>query len=91
MQGLADIANAVKDLATRARDNKLLPHEFQGGTFTISNLGMFGVKNFSAIINPPQACILAVGASEQMVVPDSKAPNGTWTREIKRGRGSEKT
>lgn len=74
--GLVDISKAVKALAERARANKLAPHEFQGGTFTISNLGMFGVKNFSAIINPPQACILAVGASERMVVPDPSSDNG---------------
>ncbi len=47
----------MKELATKARNNKLQPHEFQGGTFTISNLGMFGVKNFAAIINPPQEVI----------------------------------
>ncbi len=54
----------MKDLAGRARANKLKPEEFQGGGFSISNLGMYGVKTFQAIINPPQACILAVGASE---------------------------
>ncbi|XP_036600790.1 dihydrolipoyllysine-residue acetyltransferase component of pyruvate dehydrogenase complex, mitochondrial [Trichosurus vulpecula] len=69
IKGLESIANDVVSLATKAREGKLQPHEFQGGTFTISNLGMFGVKNFSAIINPPQACILAVGASENRLVP----------------------
>jgi dihydrolipoamide dehydrogenase-binding protein of pyruvate dehydrogenase complex len=53
-----------KTLATKARDGKLLPHEFQGGSFSISNLGMFGVKEFSAVINPPQVGILAVGSSQ---------------------------
>ena len=48
-------------MATRAKDNKLKPEEFQGGTFTVSNLGMFGITEFSAVVNPPQACILAVG------------------------------
>ena len=67
-KGLAQIANEIKDLATRARDGKLAPHEFQGGSFTISNLGMYGVTNFSAIINPPQSVILAVGAGEQRPV-----------------------
>lgn len=67
-KGLLGISNGVKDLATRARDGKLRPEEFQGGTFTISNLGMFGVSQFSAIINPPQSAILAVGASETKVV-----------------------
>ncbi len=59
------LSATMKDLATRAKDNKLKPEEFMGGGFTISNLGMFGIKEFSAIINPPQACILAVGAGEQ--------------------------
>ncbi|XP_004427389.1 PREDICTED: dihydrolipoyllysine-residue acetyltransferase component of pyruvate dehydrogenase complex, mitochondrial [Ceratotherium simum simum] len=69
IKGLEVIANDVVSLATKAREGKLQPHEFQGGTFTISNLGMFGIKNFSAIINPPQACILAIGASEERLVP----------------------
>ena len=53
-QGLQDISADINALAEKARNNKLQPHEFQGGTITVSNLGMFGVKNFSAIINPPQ-------------------------------------
>ncbi|XP_046876331.1 dihydrolipoyllysine-residue acetyltransferase component of pyruvate dehydrogenase complex, mitochondrial [Hypomesus transpacificus] len=68
-KGLASICTDVSALAAKARDGKLQPHEFQGGTFTISNLGMFGIKNFSAIINPPQACILAVGGSEKRLLP----------------------
>ncbi|XP_075958300.1 dihydrolipoyllysine-residue acetyltransferase component of pyruvate dehydrogenase complex, mitochondrial [Anarhichas minor] len=68
-KGLAAISSDVSALAAKAREGKLQPHEFQGGTFTISNLGMFGVKNFSAIINPPQACILAVGGSEKRLLP----------------------
>ncbi|XP_041807610.1 dihydrolipoyllysine-residue acetyltransferase component of pyruvate dehydrogenase complex, mitochondrial [Chelmon rostratus] len=68
-KGLATISSDVSALAAKARDGKLQPHEFQGGTFTISNLGMFGVKNFSAIINPPQSCILAVGGSEKRLMP----------------------
>ena len=67
-KSLAAISNEMKDLAGRARKGTLKPEEFQGGGFSISNLGMFGVKNFSAIINPPQSCILAVGASEQRPV-----------------------
>jgi len=59
----------VKRLAAKAKENKLTPEEYQGGTFTISNLGMFGVKSFAAIINPPQSCILAVGAAESRLVP----------------------
>lgn len=53
LKGLEEIANEVKDIAARARENKLKPEELAGGTFTISNMGMFGVHNFSAIINPP--------------------------------------
>ena len=69
MKGLTAISEEVKALAGKAREGKLLPHEYQGGTFSISNLGMFGISSFAAIINPPQSCILAVGASEQRVVP----------------------
>ncbi|KAI8048552.1 2-oxoacid dehydrogenases acyltransferase-domain-containing protein [Syncephalis plumigaleata] len=68
-KGLAEISNQVKELAGRARKNELQPHEYQGGTFTISNLGMYGIQSFTAIINPPQSCILAVGTTEQKVVP----------------------
>ncbi len=67
-KGLAEISAEMKDLAGRAREGKLKPEEFQGGTFSISNLGMFGIKDFSAIINPPQGCILAVGAGTQQPV-----------------------
>jgi pyruvate dehydrogenase E2 component (dihydrolipoamide acetyltransferase) len=68
VQGLTTIAKEIKQLAAKARANKLAPHEYQGGTFTISNLGMYGITNFSAIINPPQAAILAVGGSTAKVV-----------------------
>jgi len=64
-----DVNVIVKDLANRARDNKLKPEEYQGGTFSISNLGMFGVSEFTAVINPPQACILAVGSGISKVLP----------------------
>jgi pyruvate dehydrogenase E2 component (dihydrolipoamide acetyltransferase) len=67
-KGLGTISGEMKDLAARARDGKLKPEEYQGGTFSISNLGMFGVKDFAAIINPPQSCILAVGAGTQQPV-----------------------
>ncbi|HEX3708433.1 MAG TPA: pyruvate dehydrogenase complex dihydrolipoamide acetyltransferase [Pseudolabrys sp.] len=63
-KGLAQIAAETKDLAARARSGKLKLEEFQGGTFSISNLGMFGIREFSAVINPPHGCILAVGAGE---------------------------
>lgn len=67
-KSLSVISTEMKDLAARARDGKLKPEEFQGGGFSVSNLGMFGIKSFSAIINPPQSCILAVGAGEQRAV-----------------------
>lgn len=67
-KGFKQISADMKDLATRARDGKLAPEEYQGGSFSVSNLGMFGVKQFDAVINPPQACILAVGAGEQRPV-----------------------
>ncbi len=63
-KGLAEISAEMADLAKRARDGKLKPMEFTGGTFSISNLGMFGIKQFDAVINPPQGAILAVGAGE---------------------------
>lgn len=68
VKGVAEISKEMKDLATRAREGKLKPEEFQGGTFSLSNMGMYGVKDFSAIINPPQACILAIGAGERRPV-----------------------
>lgn len=67
-KGLAAIANEMKDFAKRARERKLLPHEYQGGSTAVSNLGMFGIRDFSAVINPPHATILAVGAGEQRPV-----------------------
>ncbi len=67
-KGLAEISVEMKDLGARARDGKLKPEEFQGGTITLSNLGMFGIREFAAIINPPQGCILAVGKGEQRPV-----------------------
>lgn len=63
-KGLAEISAEAKELAARARDKKLSPAEFEGGSFSVSNLGMFGIKNFTAVINPPQAAIMAVGAGE---------------------------
>ncbi len=65
---LSVIANEMKDLASRAARRKLKPEEFQGGTTAVSNLGMFGVKDFAAVINPPHATILAVGAGEERAV-----------------------
>jgi pyruvate dehydrogenase E2 component (dihydrolipoamide acetyltransferase) len=65
---LSQIAVESKDLAKRAREKKLKPEEFQGGTFSVSNLGMFGIKQFSSIINQPQGAIMSVGAGEQRPV-----------------------
>jgi pyruvate dehydrogenase E2 component (dihydrolipoamide acetyltransferase) len=67
-KSLKVISNEMKTLAARARDGKLKPEEFQGGTISVSNLGMFGIREFSAIINPPQGAILAVGAGEECAV-----------------------
>eukprot|EP01112_Ceratiomyxa_fruticulosa_P009533 TRINITY_DN2490_c0_g1_i1.p1 TRINITY_DN2490_c0_g1~~TRINITY_DN2490_c0_g1_i1.p1 ORF type:complete len:625 (+),score=180.59 TRINITY_DN2490_c0_g1_i1:167-2041(+) len=69
LKGLVAISSQTKDYADRAKAGKLQPHEFASGTFTISNLGMFGIKHFSAVINPPQSAILAVGTSEKRVIP----------------------
>jgi len=67
-KGLAEISATMKDLAARARDRKLKPEEYQGGTFSLSNLGMFGVRNFASVINPPQGMILSVGTGEERAV-----------------------
>jgi pyruvate dehydrogenase E2 component (dihydrolipoamide acetyltransferase) len=80
-KGLKQISSEVKDMAGRAREGKLKPEEYQGGTFSVSNLGMFGISEFSAIINPPQACILAVGAGEQKpYVKDGSVQIGTFMK-----------
>jgi len=70
-KGLAELSSAIRALADKARAGRLAPSEYQGGSFTISNLGMFGVREFAAIINPPQAAILAVGAIEKRAVVDA--------------------
>jgi pyruvate dehydrogenase E2 component (dihydrolipoamide acetyltransferase) len=68
LKSLSEISNEMRDLATRARKRRLAPHEYQGGTTSISNLGMYGIKTFDAVINPPHATILAVGMAEQRPV-----------------------
>ena len=73
-KSLSAISNEMKDLAGRARNRKLKPDEYQGGTSAVSNLGMFGIKHFSAVINPPHATILAVGAGEQRVIVKNGQP-----------------
>jgi pyruvate dehydrogenase E2 component (dihydrolipoamide acetyltransferase) len=68
LKSLSEISNEMKDLAERARKRRLAPHEYQGGTTSISNLGMYGIKSFEAVINPPHATILAVGMAEKRAV-----------------------
>jgi pyruvate dehydrogenase E2 component (dihydrolipoamide acetyltransferase) len=75
-KGLVQINKDSVSLAKLARDGKLQPPQFQGGSFTVSNLGMFGISFFTAVINPPQSCILAVGGTEKRVVLDDKEPRG---------------
>jgi pyruvate dehydrogenase E2 component (dihydrolipoamide acetyltransferase) len=75
-KGLSTISAEAKALAVKARDGKLKPEEYQGGTFTISNLGMFGISDFTAIINPPQSCILAIGATEDRLLPAPETEKG---------------
>lgn len=75
-KGLAQISSDVKRLAAKAREGKLQPAEFVGGTFTISNLGMMGIDHFTAIINPPQSCILAVGGNTQRLIPSDNNEKG---------------
>ncbi len=72
-KGLAQIATEAKELAARAKDRKLKPNEYEGGSFSVSNLGMFGIKEFTAVINPPQSAILAVGKGEERPI----VKNGT--------------
>jgi pyruvate dehydrogenase E2 component (dihydrolipoamide acetyltransferase) len=72
-KSLSAISTEMKDLAGRARERKLLPHEYQGGSTSVSNLGMYGVREFAAIINPPQSTMLAVGAGQRRPI---EAPNG---------------
>lgn len=79
-KGIVQISKDVKELATKAREGKLQPQEFQGGTITLSNLGMFGIKNFSAIINPPQSIILAVGTTETRLIPAKNEKGFTTTQ-----------
>jgi pyruvate dehydrogenase E2 component (dihydrolipoamide acetyltransferase) len=77
-KGLAEIAAETRELAGRARDGKLDPSEYAGSTFTTSNLGMFGIREFTAIINPPNACILAIGAiRDEAVVRDGQVVAGS--------------
>ncbi|KER31709.1 hypothetical protein T265_02080 [Opisthorchis viverrini] len=81
-KGLVEINQEVRALAAKAKENKLQLHEFQGGTFTVSNLGMFGISSFCAIINPPQACLLAVGNTQQQIFPDETTSSGFRKRQV---------
>ncbi len=67
-KGLVEISDEIKSLAARAKEKKLKPSEYEGGGFSVSNLGMYGIKNFTSIINPPQSCIIAVGAGEERAI-----------------------
>ncbi|HJD67400.1 MAG TPA: pyruvate dehydrogenase complex dihydrolipoamide acetyltransferase [Rickettsia endosymbiont of Bembidion lapponicum] len=67
-KNIVELSSEIKGLIKKARENKLTPEEFQGGGFTISNLGMYGIKNFNAIINPPQSCIMGVGSSSKRAI-----------------------
>ena len=78
-KSLSALSAEMKDLATRARDRKLAPHEYQGGSFAISNLGMFGIDNFDAVINPPHGSILAVGAGVKKPVVNAEGEIGVAT------------
>ena len=78
-KSLSALSAEMKDLASRARDRKLAPHEYQGGSFAISNLGMFGIENFDAVINPPHGAILAVGAGVKKPVVHENGALGVAT------------
>jgi pyruvate dehydrogenase E2 component (dihydrolipoamide acetyltransferase) len=78
LKSLSEISNEMRDLAERARKRRLAPHEYQGGSTSVSNLGMYGIRSFDAVINPPHATILAVGTGEKRaVVTGDKVEVGT--------------
>jgi len=72
----------MKDFGARARARKLAPHEYQGGSSAVSNLGMFGIKDFTAVINPPQATILAVGAGEERAIARNGKIEAAWVMSV---------
>ncbi|XP_037875056.1 dihydrolipoyllysine-residue acetyltransferase component of pyruvate dehydrogenase complex, mitochondrial isoform X4 [Bombyx mori] len=78
-RGIIDLSKNMKQLAQKAKDGKLQPQEYQGGTVTVSNLGMYGITMFNAIINPPQSFIIACGGVQELVIPDQSEPNGFRT------------
>ncbi|MGE0196214.1 MAG: 2-oxo acid dehydrogenase subunit E2, partial [Methylocystis sp.] len=73
-KSVREISDEIKELAGRARARKLKPHEYEGGVSAVSNLGMYGIKSFTAVINPPQSTILAVGQGEQRMIVKDGAP-----------------
>ncbi|KAJ8712388.1 hypothetical protein PYW07_005230 [Mythimna separata] len=75
-RGIIELSTNMKELAAKAREGKLQPNEFMGGTVTVSNLGMYGITMFNAIINPPQSLILACGGIQELVIPDKDEPRG---------------
>ncbi|CAG9859678.1 unnamed protein product [Phyllotreta striolata] len=81
-KGLSEISKSMKQLAAKAREGKLQPQEFQGGTISVSNLGMMGIDSFSAVINPPQSCILAIGSATKRLIEDPEAPKGFRTAQF---------
>ena len=81
-KSLSAISNEMKDFAARARARKLKPEEYQGGTSAVSNLGMYGVKDFAAVINPPHATILAVGAGEERAIAKNGKVEAAWIMSI---------
>jgi pyruvate dehydrogenase E2 component (dihydrolipoamide acetyltransferase) len=81
-KSLSTISAEMKDFAARARARKLAPHEYQGGSSAVSNLGMFGIKDFTAVINPPQSTILAVGASEERAVAHNGKLEAAWVMSV---------
>jgi pyruvate dehydrogenase E2 component (dihydrolipoamide acetyltransferase) len=81
-KSLSAISNEMKDFAKRARERKLKPHEYQGGTTAVSNLGMYGIKDFTAVINPPHATILAVGTGEERAVVKNGKIESAWMMSV---------
>lgn len=78
-RGIVDISSNIKELAQKAKEGRLQPQEYQGGTVTVSNLGMYGITMFNAIINPPQSLILACGGLQDLVIEDASDPKGFRT------------
>jgi pyruvate dehydrogenase E2 component (dihydrolipoamide acetyltransferase) len=77
-KSLAFIASEMRELSQQARDKRLRPEQYRGGTFSVSNLGMLGIRSFASILNPPQGCIMSVGAAEQRVIVRDGAPSVAW-------------